>query len=177
VLTAYFDYSRKARRQDVEHTSRSLDLSPIRSELSRSRVLHNFFRNIYEATRDIFPGVAVSTTHFVSYPAWRSSFLAAFYDGARFRQLVLDYYRDLQFAPQNKEMAYNWVGPSNKVADAFNLLPPDERFNEAAVVAMVMQALPRSIRSKYEKTASHMNESLTSFRSSTDSSRLLIKSW
>jgi hypothetical protein len=49
----------------------------------------NFLRNIPAIPRDILPGVSVST-RFASYPAWRSSFIAAFYDGARLRQLMLD---------------------------------------------------------------------------------------
>jgi hypothetical protein len=103
------------------------------------------------------------STRCASYPAWRSSFLTAVHDDARLRQLLLDYCLDLRIAPQIKHMACNYIDPSNKVACAFNLLPPDESYNEAAIVAMVMHALPLIARNICEETASHMNESLTTF--------------
>jgi hypothetical protein len=60
-------------------------------------------------------------------------------------------------------MASNSIDLLYKAASAFNLLPRDERFNEAVVVAMIMHALLLSVRSNCEETALHMNDSLTTF--------------
>jgi hypothetical protein len=52
---------------------------------------------------------------------------------------------------------------SNKIAGAFDLLPHADRFNEFAVVAVVVQALIDLGKGKCEETAAHMGESLNIF--------------
>jgi hypothetical protein len=112
--------------------------------------------------RERIPAVHV-ITRFDSNQDLRTALLANFYDGARPRQLVLDYTKHLTINPSKKHMAANNLKLSNKIVIAFNLLPHAANLNESDVVIMVVEALTFPVKGKCNGTNAHMGESLNSF--------------